>query len=318
MKWMRPLLLVLVFFCADSRVFAWGDEGHETVGAIADQLILHTPAADHVRALLGEESLATAAIWADQIKYRTNQWPEAIEFRNANTNHSAMHYTDIPFEEAKYRDDSIGARPDDIVHAINACILILQGKPQAQTVFSNVNQKIALRLLVHYIGDLHQPLHVGSGYLDHSHFIDPNGFTNAYGEDQGGNQLVFGPRHEKLHFYWDVTVVRNAMTNAGASTPQQFAADLLAKPAPAWQSSAPLLDQDRAWANESLALSAKVHDVNVLQEETYADRYTGKSRVRWPIADLSPEYLTWSAAAAESQITKAGYRLAHTLETIWP
>jgi hypothetical protein len=314
MKWTIRALAVLMA-CLASSAFGWGDEGHETIGAMADQLLAGTPAGARVHALLGDETLATAALWADQIKYRTNQWPDAVQFRAANPNHAAMHYTDIPFQEPKYRDDSIGARPDDVVHAIAACILILQGKPEAQSVFNDVNQKIALRLLAHYVGDIHQPLHVGSGYLDGLRFIDPNGYGKSYGDDFGANQLVFSTN--KLHFYWDVTVVQQAMIEAGAQTPRQYAARLLARPAPP-RDAAPLPEWPRDWANESLALSAQAHHVKVLHEENIIDRYTGKPRTLWRIADLSPDYLAWSGAAAQSQISKAGYRLAQTLEAIWP
>jgi hypothetical protein len=308
--------LLGIIFCGISSAFGWGDEGHETVGAIADQLLVGTPAAEHVRALLGDETLSTASIWADQIRSRTNQWPEAVAFRAAVTNHAVMHYTDIPFEESKYRDDSIGARPNDVVHAIDACILILQGRTDEQTVFTNVNQKIALRLLAHYVGDLHMPLHAGSGYLDGTNFIDPNGYGKPYDEDLGGNQLILGTN--KLHFYWDVTVVEQAMTNASVKTPLEYAAKLLAAPAPHWETLGPLLDWPRDWADESIALSARIHQVRITSEEDAIDRYTGKHRPRWHIADLTPEEIAWDDATAESQLTKAGYRLAKVLETIWP
>ncbi len=315
MKWICRLFCVFTAGIALSAL-GWGDEGHQAVGAMADQLLAGTAAGARVHALLGDETLATAALWADQIKYRTNQWPEAIQFRAANTNHAAMHYTDIPFEESKYRDDSIGARPDDVVHAISACILILQGKPEAQTVFHHVDSKIALRMLAHFVGDIHQPLHVGSGYLDGTNFIDPNGFGKPYGEDLGGNQLLFGTN--KLHFYWDITVVRHAMSHDGVATPQAYAAKLLAGPAPAWKTASPLLDEARDWADESLVLAAKVHEVKVLSEEEAVDRYTGKPRPRWHIAELTPEYIAWSTATADTQIAKAGYRLAEALKAIWP
>jgi len=261
MKW---AIWAVVLVCGGSAALAWTDEGHEAIGAMADQLLAGTRAAAQVRGLLGNESLATASIWADSVKYRTNQWPEAIRFRVANPNHAAMHFTDIPFEEARYRDDSIGARPDDVVHAIDACILILRGKPDAQSVFNEVNQKIALRLLAHYVGDIHQPLHVGSGYLVGTKFIDPNGYGQGYEEDRGGNELFFGTN--RLHLYWDLNAVRQAMAKRGVATPQAFAAKLLTQPAPLADIS-PLLDWPRDWASESLALSSKAHDVRILEEK---------------------------------------------------
>ena len=311
-------LVHLLFFSAASSAFAWGDQGHRAIGAMADALIAGTPAAQHVQALLGGETLSEASVWADAVKGRNNQTEEMLQFKASNPNHAVFHYTDVPFEEPKYRDDSIGATNLDVVHAIPACILILQGKPEAQTLFTNVNPRVALRLLAHYIEDLHQPLHVGAGYLDKTTYVNPNGYPGHFGDDQGGNRLVFGGTN-KLHFYWDITVVQQLMTNANTATPQAFAAKLLAKPAPSWKTAGPLLDWDRTWADESLSLAAKVHDVRVLDEDdTQVDFRTGQPRPQWHIQDLSPAYLDWSRETAEEQMTKAGYRLAATLEAIWP
>ncbi|MGA2174114.1 MAG: S1/P1 nuclease [Verrucomicrobiota bacterium] len=311
-------VLTSLLVCVASSAFAWGDQGHRTTGAMADTLIAGTPAAQHVHALLGDETLCEASVWADVVKGRNDQTEEMLQFKAANPNHFVFHYTDIPFEEPKYRDDSIGATNVDVVHAIPACILILQGKPEAQTLFTNVSPRVALRLLVHYIGDIHQPLHVGAGYLDKTKFVDPNGYAGHYKDDQGANRLLFGGTN-KLHFYWDITVVQRNMANANAPTPQDYAAKLLARPAPPWKTSGPLLEWDRAWANESLALSAKVHDVTVVDEDdSQVDYRTGQPRPQWHIQDLSPAYLDWSCKTAEEQMTKAGYRVAATLEAIWP
>jgi len=318
---MKFLVRLIVSFCAGcvaATAFAWGDEGHRTIGAMADKLIAGTPAAAHVHALLGDETLSTASVWADQVKGRTNQTPEMLQFKTANPHHSVSHYTDIPFEEPGYRDDSIGATNVDVVHAIPACILILQGRPGEQSLFKDVTPRVALRLLVHYIEDLHQPLHAGSGYLDGTHFINPNGYGKPFKDDQGGNRLLFGGTN-KLHFFWDITVVEMNMTNAHVQTPLEYATFLLSKPAPAWKDSGPLMTWDKDWANESIALSAKVHDVAVVDEDdTEKDYQTGAPRPRWHINDLTPDYLAWSCKTAEQQMTKAGYRVAATLEAIWP
>jgi hypothetical protein len=241
-----------------------------------------------------------------------------LQFKAANPNHAVSHYTDIPFEEPRYRDDSVGATNVDVVHAISACILILQGKSEEQSVFKDVSPRVALRLLAHFIEDLHQPLHVGTGYLDKTNFINPNGYKGHYGDDQGGNRLLFGGTN-KLHFYWDITIVEADMSRAHAATPLDYAKYLQARPAPNWKTSGPFQDWDRAWANESLALSAKVHEVAVKDEDdSQTDYRTGQPRPQWHIQDLSPEYIEWSKNTAEEQMTKAGYRVAATLEALWP
>jgi len=285
---------------------------------MADKLIAGSAAATHVRALLGEETLSTASVWADQVKGRNDQTPEMLQFKQDNPRHFVFHYTDIPFEESGYRDDSVGATNVDVVHAIPACILILQGRAGEQSLFTNVSPKVALRLLVHYIGDIHQPLHVGAGYLDGTNFIDPNGYGKPFKDDQGANRLLFGGTN-KLHFFWDITVVQLDMTNAHAQTPQDYAGILLSKPAPPWRDSGPMMNWDRKWANESLALSARVHDVTVLDEDdSQLDYRTSLPRPQWHIKNLTPEQIAWSCKIAEEQMTKAGYRVAEMLEAIWP
>src|SRR5271169_592924 len=141
----RIILSFLACSAAATTAFAWGDEGHRTIGAMADKLIVGTAAAAHVHELLGDETLSTASVWADQVKGRDNQTPEMLQFKQDNPHHTVFHYSDIPFEEPRYRDDSIGATNVDVVHAIPACILILQGKPQAQSVFKDVTPRVALR-----------------------------------------------------------------------------------------------------------------------------------------------------------------------------
>jgi hypothetical protein len=318
MKALRLFFFFLLAGMAAPAVFAWGDEGHRAIGAMADKLIAGTTAAQHVHELLGDETLSVASVWADVVKGRTNQTEEMLQFKTANPNHAVSHYTDVPFEEPKYRDDSIGATNVDVVHAIPACILILQGKPEAQSLFKDVTPRVALRLLAHFIGDIHQPLHVGAGYLDQTKFVDPNGYTGHYGDDQGANRLLFGGTN-KLHFYWDVTVVQADMNQARVETPSQYADFLLSKPAPEWKTAGPLLEWDRVWADESVALSAKAHEVTVMDEDdSQKDFRTGQPRPQWHIQNLSPEYIAWSDKVAEEQMTKAGYRLAATLEALWP
>ena len=191
---------------------------------------------------------------------------------------------------------------------------------------------MALRLLVHYIEDLHQPLHVGAGYLNGTNFVDPNGYEKPCTSDVPGeeNRLVFGdaptiPTDSApiCTFTRDVTgVVQLDMTNAHVQTRAggEYAASVVERnPPPAWQDSGPLMTWDRDWAKESIALSAKVHDVTVLDEDdSQKDYRTGAPRPQWDIKDLTPEYVAWSCKTAEEQMTKAGYRVAAVLEAIWP
>ncbi|WP_310388112.1 S1/P1 nuclease, partial [Roseateles sp.] len=174
---------------------AWGPYGHQAVGAIADQLIAGTPTAAKVRAVLGS-NLQMASVWADcarSVESVQGVWsytnPGAykdcavyenaasqaalIAFvkRNASRcapnasheqcRHKAYHFTNISIQRAGYDAALPGAGPSNVVLALGAAITVLQGGKSPPPI-NFVGQREALRLLTHYVGDLHQPLHVGS------------------------------------------------------------------------------------------------------------------------------------------------------------
>jgi hypothetical protein len=304
----------IVVFTLAPNLFAWTEQGHQAVGAVAESLIKGHAAQQHVQQLLGSETLSTAATWADQVKGYGEQTDEMVQFRDNNPHHSHFHYTDIPFQESKYFETSVGATNEDIVHAINACVLILQGKPEQQTLFHDVSPKIALRLLVHYIGDIHQPLHVGAGYLADKTFIDPNTFKDAHEDDQGGNRLIW--HGEKLHLFWDMDAVKIAMTNAQASTVPDYAAALLKRPAPKWQTTGTLQQAPLEWATQSVLKSKPIHDLKVTSHKQVKDRRG--VHPEWDVEPTRPDYAQFAAKMVDEQILLAGYRTANVLETIWP
>lgn len=293
---------------------AWTDEGHQTVGAIGDSLIQGHAAQKHVQELLGSETLSDASTWGDRVKGYGEQTDDMEQFRENNPHHSQYHYTDIPFQESVYNEKSVGATNTDVVHAINACVLILQGKPEQQKLFNNTSPKIALRLLVHYVGDIHQPLHVGAGYLNGTNWVDPDKVKGPHQDDQGGNRLVWNG--EKLHLFWDMDAVKMAMTNAHASTIQEFSAALLGQPAPKWQTKGTLQQAPFEWATQSLVASKPIHDLKVLNYKQVSDRRGQHGE--WTVEPKRADYSQFAANLVDQQILLGGYRLAYVLETIWP
>ncbi|MFX5582986.1 S1/P1 nuclease, partial [Acinetobacter baumannii] len=65
----------------------------------------------------------------------------------------------------QYQTGYVGTSNHDVVNAIRAAVSVLQGKPQPKP-FNFKDKQEALVLLTHYVGDLHQPLHVGSVFLN--------------------------------------------------------------------------------------------------------------------------------------------------------
>jgi hypothetical protein len=227
---MRALLFVALMGHA-LAAHAWGADGHQAVGTIAADLIKGTPAEARVQALLGGITLAQAAVWADCAKgiepsrdyaYTSAgryaecapletpvRMAEMSDYVRRNDNncarkpkdescHKQYHYTDVAIQRSRYLLGFTGTFEFDVVSATRAAILVLQGQP-APTPFSFKSPREALLVLVHYLGDIHQPLHVGSIYLDaDGHRVDPDktGYDPAT-FTVGGNSIVLGdpPAH---------------------------------------------------------------------------------------------------------------------------
>lgn len=223
---MRRLLTVsclLAGLLPCSAVLAWNSDGHQTVGAIADQLIAGTPTATQVRKILGS-TLRTAAVWADCAKgvvhgsdgtfkyvinprykeclpYETTagkklmvdfvkrNWDSCNPTAGDDPCHKQYHYTDVASEHNAYAKNLEGTSDHDIVSAITAAIAELQGGA-APAPFNLKNKREALRLLAHYAGDIHQPLHVVAVYLDAAgHQVDPDGGTFDPGSKTRGGRI---------------------------------------------------------------------------------------------------------------------------------
>jgi hypothetical protein len=180
---------------------AWGQEGHSIVAEIAQRRV--EPAAlEMMYRLLRSElpglktsapvSLASIASWADD--YR----PKHDETRN-------WHFVDIPYDRDGFRpaDD---CRPDPrygdcVVNAIDRARRTL-----ADCTRTNDERVAALKFLVHFVGDIHQPLHASSR-------IDPD----TGNEDQGGNtiEVTFFGEKTNLHKLWDTGLIMHKVFDWG-------------------------------------------------------------------------------------------------------
>ncbi|EAR14153.1 MULTISPECIES: S1/P1 nuclease [Robiginitalea] len=152
----------------------WGRTGHRAIGEVAEAH-LSRRARKAVSRLLEGESLAKVSTFGDDIKSDTT-------YRSF----SPWHYVNLP-PETPYGE--ITPNPDgDILQGIEHCIRVLKdpASPRDQQVFY-------LKLLVHLVGDLHQPMHVGRP------------------EDRGGNdiQLQYFDKGTNLHRLWDSDMIED-------------------------------------------------------------------------------------------------------------
>ena len=173
---MRSLFSVVfvVFFSSFSIIASedWGKTGHRTMGEIAAKH-LSKKAAKKISALLGGESLAFVSTYADEIRSD-----------DAYRKYAPWHYVSFPFG-ARYENTPKNKR-GDIIMGIQNCIDVLKDATSSQK-----DKEFYLRMLVHFIGDLHMPLHVGLK------------------EDKGGNSFKvkwFG-KQTNLHSVWDTKII---------------------------------------------------------------------------------------------------------------
>jgi len=211
----RGLLAAISFVAAHASLFAYGPTGHEIVGGIADKLIANTPAAEKIYALTDGITLERASIIADEIRAwdkngvdDLNSFPhyadhtkidnQLREFWRANpptqgTNspapsHHWFHYTDVPILNLeKYADGKTGRKQWDVVHMISFCVNVLRSDVPENNP-RKITKPIAVILLAHYVGDVHQPLHVGAEYFNQAgQAVDPDKEQPGV-EDEGAIQ----------------------------------------------------------------------------------------------------------------------------------
>lgn len=317
--WLAGFIGLTLLLSTDTR--AWGAPGHETVGAIADQLISGRRAAAEVRRLLKPgESLQRVSAWADCAKGHCGQLTdEQREFVRRNPRHARYHYTDVPFELSGYEEGGVGTSDVDIVHILKQCIAVLKGATDRTANPHAFSQREALLLLVHLVGDIHQPLHVGVAYVSaKDNFVVPVSAQKVDNivlfKTDGDNDLLLDSR--SLHGFWDVQAVENAMRSAQVRTPEEFAAFLLRVPP-----NMPIVNGDvtkwpAKWATQTLAESKIAHDGLTLAERERGEGRSAEAHFAWRVTAPS-DYAQTASTIAAAQLTRAGYRLAAVLEAVW-
>jgi hypothetical protein len=292
------------------------------IGAVADQLLQGTNAGAHIDDLLHGGTLEKFAIWADCAKGKIycKDWydDEMKQFAIDNTSHHAYHYTDIPIEEDHYFPDSVGANQDDIVHIMRQCIDILRGQDTAATNPHGFSPRIALVLLAHFVGDIHQPLHVGAVYLNADEsYVNPNQPGGEYTETHGGNFLMITAA-TNLHSYWDSNAVKRVMTKEGVGSATEYAAAILERDPPDhWETDGDIGEWPKRWADEIMPLAAGAYNPLQLGHRYMAHDRQG-DHLAWDIERKPASYVNDVRDTTDMQLAKAGYRLAELLKRIWP
>ena len=309
---------MLAVLAVGGRAAGFGTAGHESVGFLAAHYLTGSRAEREVKALLKEnEGLNRAATWADRAKLPEKYLnPEMKEFVANNPDHHSFHYCDVPFQQKSYRLGLTGTNGKDIVQTLKTCIAVLQKPEDDGGNPLKINKRIALMLVAHYIGDLHQPLHVGCSYVDDKdQFVDPE--TGAKGQgDRGANCFLLTTK-TSLHGYWDTQTVKLARDHAGS---EDFTAYLLSHfpKQPEWEANGDVATWPEQWATDSLGFSKQCFDGITLGPRILlpADE-KHEAMFNWKIK-LPVGYDVKARDIIEVQLSKSGYRLAMLLKAVWP
>jgi hypothetical protein len=238
----------------------WGANGHRIVAAIAERHLLPETRL-RIDALLGPYPLARFGEWAD--KYRASA---------AGEHTSTWHYVNIP-DGGSYREAPF-TEPHDIIEALR-----LQERNLADTTLSRDDRAVALKLLLHFVADIHQPMHVGRA------------------EDRGGNgvQVRWFGTATNLHAVWDSYLLdHQALSYTEYVT---FLDVATATEIDAW-----LRSDYTTWAAESMALRSTVYDLPPAEPGT--------------VPNLSWDYADRMTPIMEQRLLQAGIRLAGVLNRV--
>ena len=314
-KAFAALFLALTFACP---AFPWGAEGHSAMAIVA-QHNLSAEARSHVATILGSDDLASISSWMDEVRsayFHTGPLgsdPEALKFNAEFPKNGEWHYVDLPLGTAAYTLDGSYANPHDVVHMLEEAVSVLEGGGDKR-----ITKREALCMLVHFVGDEHQPLHIANGYFETGAdgsaklVMDPAALKDVP-NDKGGNADFFGPgRFDELHAYWDTALVEKI---GAGKDPAALAAVLekkVADESATWRSTGDYHHWAEAWATESL-VAARTAYSGITFGALIPDPRGGIKSIKMT---FPPHYDEVCTPLASERLAKAGYHLAEILNAI--
>jgi hypothetical protein len=312
-KFLAFAAVLAIFFCTPRSLRAWGCKGHQTVALIAEKHL--TPEARQmVEKLLGENPIdpklkrwcgnATPDLMAD-----ASTWPDDV--RNERHN-GPWHYIDIPRGKHKGSAEEYCGTEGCVTWAIEEQRTILKDKSA-----DPLKRAEAIRYLIHFVGDMHQPLHVinngdNGGNCAPVKYLHHEPLRNS----QHPEREDYSPN---LHQIWDTEIVERDME---VSNPHRYADELDEKfhaQTASWEAVG-IHGENWAWEVHERA-EAEVYDAfsvripvepDVRPKGCSDNNHIGKRMFeKHLVADEA--YQTRAAKAAETGLAEAGVRLAMIL-----
>jgi hypothetical protein len=257
---MKKYLLLGFAVCLSLGLVSWGVTGHRTIGEIAERH-LSPQAKAAVKEILGRESMAEVSTWADEI-------------RSANPETGPWHFINVP-SGLNFTDFEAQVKTMPATNVYKA--LMSAEKTLKDNKNSRAQKEEALKFIIHFVGDMHQPMHV------------------SHAEDKGGNtiELSFEGEDTNLHALWDSKLLDHEGLSYDKLADKFDHATL--EQITKWQS-----DPIIIWAWESYQISS------ILYGEVNSDG-----------TKLDKDYYDAHIPVVELRIEKAGIRLAGLLNNIF-
>lgn len=314
----RALGAGLILLFGPTRAWSWGCEGHQAVAMIAEKHMnahaLETankllrsqpidPALARYCSSLGLDLIADASTWADDLR---SSRPEA----------SPWHYIDIPRGAPRGAvAESCPVSTGCVTSALERQVEVLRNSATDARVRAD-----ALRFIIHFVGDLHQPLHCVSNNDLGGNCVPIDFFGNAPLE----KNLQTESYTPNLHGIWDFGIIQHLK---GAEAVVQWAAALdhqFRSHAGTWEEEGVRVE-DWAWESHELADSvvyAKLPVAIPVEKPEPVKGCSDDNHISTRMLNLhervSQQYVDAVAPTIDQQIAKAGVRLAMVLNEIWP
>ena len=237
---MRKYILKFLFCISTLILISWGFTGHRTVALLAERH-LSLQAKTAIADLLDDQSLADVSTWADEVRNKP-------EYRNT----SGWHFLNLPLGlNVDQFETQVKTQTQENVYSA-----FLMNERTLKRPSSTKEQKVeALKLIIHLVGDAHQPMHISRA------------------EDKGGNtiQVQFDGKGTNLHSLWDSKLLdKQGMSDTQMATELDKATPAQIKQ---WQSENILY-----WIYESYQISSQLYSEvksGSKLDETYYQMHIG-------------------------------------------
>jgi hypothetical protein len=278
MKTTTQCVLITLLCLLAPELMAWGQTGHRSIAEIAERN-MRPEAVRKAHALLDGHDLAFASTWADEIRSDPK-----------NFNHTfGWHYTTWLEEDAEFGAADETKSTGLLLSQIDAQIAILKN-PAA----SKDQKSQALKFLIHLVGDVHQPLHVGGA------------------GDKGGNacRVTWHGRNSNLHTVWDSDMIDKSQLSYTELA--DFASQGRSmQETKIWRSGTP-----QSWAEESKKIRKGIYPPEVVMPKTPVSylTYCGPDVAPEAMPALGYEYSYRFLPVVYERIYQGGIRLAMLLD----